>query len=160
MLRSVRFALGLELDIRTRQRSDVAFIAALASEAFAEYSPGSARHTVSMSDEPGAHTWLAVRGSERLGFAVMRSGSERSVRLDAIAVEPASRGLGIGRRLLWHVEVEARSLAAARIELATAEANLAALDLFLKEGFRIVRTMRRYYPRGQDAHILEKRLGR
>ncbi len=148
----------MDLSIRNRRRSDVEFIATLAREAFAEYSPGSARRTVSMSDEPRARTWLAVRGSERLGFAVMRPGPDRVARLDAIAVEPGVRGCGVGRSLLRHVETQARILGATSIELATAEANLAALDLFLKEGFRIVRTMRRYYPRGQDAHILEKPL--
>ncbi len=157
-LRSVRFARGLDLGIRSHRPSDKAFIAALAGEAFGEYSPGSSRHTVSMSEEPHARTWLVVRGERRLGFAVMRPGSDRVARLDAIAVAPAARGRGMGRLLLRHVEAQARALGAVRIELATAEANLAALDLFLKEGFSIVRTRRRYYPRGQNAHILEKNL--
>lgn len=150
----------MDLSIRSRLSSDIEFIAALAREAFAEYSPGSARHTVSMSDEPRARTWLVVSGSERLGFAVTRTGSDGVARLDAIAVVPRSRGRGVGRILLRHVEAQARAQGAGSIELATAEANLAALDLFLKEGFRIVRTLRRYYPRGQDAHILEKLLTR
>lgn len=150
----------LDLGIRTRKGSDKAFIAALAREAFGEFSPGSARHTVAMSEEPHARTLVAVQGRERLGFAVVRVGRDRIARLDAIAVDAGWRGRGVGRQLLCHVEVHARERGAVRLELATAEANLAALDLFLKEGYRIERTLRRYYPRGQDAHLLAKQLAR
>ena len=45
-----------------------------------------------------------------------------------------------------------------RLELCTADYNLAALDLFYRHGFRLVRRRERFYDRGQDACILVKDL--
>lgn len=76
----------------------------------------------------------------------------------AIAVEAAARARGIGGRLMAVAETYAGARGARRLSLQTADANLAALDLFLRRGFRIVRRIRGFYARGQDACLLAKDL--
>jgi ribosomal-protein-alanine N-acetyltransferase len=78
--------------------------------------------------------------------------------LQAIAVEPRARGRGVGSALLSAVEQLARSRDAPAIRLCTAQANLEALDLFLKHGFVIERRLARFYAKGQDACTCVKRL--
>ena len=79
--------------------------------------------------------------------------------LDAIAVTEEARGHGVGRALLAEIEAQASERGTRRLALVTADSNLAALGLFLREGFTIVQRIPRHYPRGQDAVILRKRLG-
>ncbi len=149
---------ALDIAIRSRSASDAAFIEALGREAFAEYSLRSAGQTLAMSEAPAACTFVATRGRTPVGFAVLGVGRDGVAHLDAIAVGASWRGHGVGRRLLQHAESEARARGAGRMSLVTAQANLAALDLFLKEGFCVVTRLPRYYARGQDACRLEKRL--
>jgi ribosomal protein S18 acetylase RimI-like enzyme len=73
-------------------------------------------------------------------------------------VVESQRGRGVGRALLDAAERAAADAGARALELVTAEANLAALELFLKSDYRIVRTLPSFYPRGQTAHVLRKTL--
>jgi ribosomal protein S18 acetylase RimI-like enzyme len=52
----------------------------------------------------------------------------------------------------------ARGAGARDVRLMTAQANVEALELFLKSGFRISERVARFYPRGQDACALVRRL--
>ena len=70
--------------------------------------------------------------------------------LQAIAVELRERGRGIGGRLM-HASARGTKQGAATLRLCTAQANVEALALFIKHGFRIERRMPRFYPNGQDA---------
>jgi ribosomal protein S18 acetylase RimI-like enzyme len=147
---------------------DDAFVAALAGEAFSEYTPDAVSHTLNMvrrcttlvawqevRSRPGGG---AARRHERVGFAAIAEEVSGTLLLNAIAVVRGERGRGIGSRLMEAFERMGRARGARRLELCTADYNLAALDLFLRSGFRIVRRRERFYGRGQDACILVKDL--
>jgi ribosomal protein S18 acetylase RimI-like enzyme len=104
-----------------------------------------------------AHTLVATDDGEPAGFVVVEIGGG-SAHVSAIAVTTESRGRGIGRRLLLAAESLARRSGTAVIALATADSNLAALELFLRAGYRRRRRHGRYYARGQAAVELEKAL--
>jgi ribosomal-protein-alanine N-acetyltransferase len=143
------------LSIRGATAEDAAFIRDLGGEAFGEYSPNAARDTASMAAR--AHTLIATVGSEHTGFVVVEIGAG-TAHLSAIAVKTEARGTGIGRRLVVAAEALARARGASVIGLATADSNLAALELFLRCGFRRRRRHGRYYARGQAAVELVKQL--
>jgi len=115
---------------------------------------------------PGTVAIVAVLGGEPVGFAMTtfhRTGgnsarARRHASLDAIAVDEAHRGRGIGKTLLGGVEREAKKRRSIEIRLVTAESNVAALDLFLRFGFEIVERLERYYPKGQNAVVMNKKL--
>lgn len=143
--------------IRRATPGDAPFIHALSKLAFAEYDPNAARATANMMLETGAHTLLAERHGTPLGFLILHRQSSGELAINAIAVSPSERGKRIGQRLMQAAERHAQSHGFTRITLSTAQANLAALDLFLRCGFTITRRNTRYFG-NQPACQLEKRL--
>jgi ribosomal protein S18 acetylase RimI-like enzyme len=159
--------------VRRYQTDDAAFVAALAKEAFSEYTPLAVSHTLDMVQryttlvalqpprrpvragppEPGA----AAPALSRVGFVAIGGDGEVAL-LHAIAVDDRERGRGVGRRLMRAFESVARARGARRLELVTADCNLAALDLFYRSGFRLLRRRERFYARGQNACVLVKDL--
>ena len=147
----------LPISVRPVRNGDREFIRELSAEVFSEYTPRAGVRALPMTERRGSMTLVAEWRGERAGFAVLVLDRTRAS-LDAIAVTDAARGHGVGRRLLAAVEQLARENGAHSIELVTADANVAGLDLFLRAGFERVRRLRRYYPRGQDAQLLRKGL--
>ncbi|MGH7856457.1 MAG: ribosomal protein S18-alanine N-acetyltransferase [Candidatus Binatia bacterium] len=76
-----------------------------------------------------------------------------------VAVHPEWRRRSIGRRLVEHVIAEARQAKAERATLEVRQHNLPALALYERLGFREVGLRRNYYGAGEDALIMEHRLG-
>jgi ribosomal protein S18 acetylase RimI-like enzyme len=164
------------LTIRPYEAGDDPFIAALAREAFDEFTPHAVSHTLLMVRRcttlvalqevapRGQGTLDGAAGAARpvrrvrVGFVAIADEGNGRVVLNAIAVVRGERGRGIGQRLMVAFEQLARRWGARRLELCTADYNLAALDLFFRRGFRLVRRRERFYERGQDACILVKDL--
>lgn len=147
--------------LRRYRGTDAAFVRELGARAFSEYSPRAGTGMPNAADR-GSAVIVAELGEVAVGFAVVtfeNAGPRRGVAsLDAIAVVEAERGRGVGRALLRGAERVARTRGAAELRLVTAQANVAALDLFLRAGFDTERRLARYYPRGQDAISMRKRL--
>ena len=142
--------------VRRQTAEDEPFIAQLAARAFQEYSLRAAEETLSMARS--GSTWLACRGEQQLGFVIARHDGPSVAELCALAVDETARGQGVGAALLERAE---RALGAAGIReltLHTAEANLSALELFLKQGFRVERRLPRFYRGVFDACAMRKRV--
>ena len=175
-----------ELSIRPYSTEDDAFIADLARDAFLEYTPRAVPHTLALvrrcttfvalhappRREPSGRdvagkapeSLVSTRGAApsrlaRVGFAAVGDEGDGVLSLHAIAVVRGERGRGIGVRLMGAFEQLAARRGAHRLELCTADYNLAALDLFHRQGFRLLRRRERFYERGQDACVLIKDLG-
>lgn len=143
------------LEVRGVRSTDMDFVRELSQQVFLEF-----------SREPGARTlWMAEhytcliaeRSAARVGFAVLRLEPQRLAELAAIAVTETERGRGVGHALLRAAELRARQHGAPGIRLHTADANVAALDLFLKAGYQIRRHLPRHYRNMYDACELVKR---
>ena len=145
------------ISIRSKTSEDAAFIEQLSAQAFGDFQHHAAAATLRLTERPGSTTRLAVRGDERLGFVVVERERDGAW-ISAIAVTPSERGRGIGARLMAEAARLARGSGAARLRLTTAQANVEALELFLKCGFSIDRRIPRYYARGQDACVLTRAL--
>lgn len=143
------------VSIRALEPSDDGFIRELGREAFTEFSLRAERETLRMAKD--APTFVAIQNGERVGFAIVQL-LGASAHLAAIAVIETARGRGVGAVLLQAAENLARARGSQELSLTTADSNLAALDLFLKRGFR--RRVRRggHYSRGQRTIELVKRL--
>jgi ribosomal-protein-alanine N-acetyltransferase len=146
------------IEIRGRTGEDDEFIGGLSRQVFADYSNDAFRHTLAMTRRAGCRTLVAESRGEPQGFAIVEFLPEARASLQAIAVTAAARGRGIGRRLLRAVEQLARRRGVRQLSLMTGEANVEALDLFRKAGFRIVRSAPGYYSKGQAAYIMVKEL--
>jgi ribosomal protein S18 acetylase RimI-like enzyme len=142
--------------VRPLRRSDDDFVAELSRHAFAEFSRKPETTTLAMAHRHGG--FVAERDETPIGFAVVDAAAGRPAELLAIAVVEPERGRGLGRLLLDAAERAARRAGAAVITLHTADANLAALELFHKRGYELERRLPRHYVGVFDAQKLKKRL--
>ena len=149
--------LGSQVLVRPYTPDDAAFVAQLSDKSFAEYGARPSRYTLSVIHRPTTRTWVAVEAEAPLGLVVLELDGPRAALL-AVAVAERARGRGIGGLLMQAAEHHARSSGARDLTLFTADSNLAALDLFLRRGFRIVRRKPGFYSRHQDACELNKTL--
>jgi ribosomal protein S18 acetylase RimI-like enzyme len=141
--------------VRPVQGADFRFIADLGASAFAEFGYASGAARVWMAEH--FCTWVAVSSGSRLdvkrtvaepnrlGFAVLAPPQADRAEISAIAVARGERGRGIGRLLLDATEATAWTRGARQIIAHTADANLAALQLFLSRGYQIRRRLPGYY---------------
>jgi len=81
------------------------------------------------------------------------------VHLLNVAVHPERRGLGYGRGLVACVVDEARAAAARAVFLEVRAGNVVARRLYRQLGFKDLGVRRAYYGPGQDAIVMELRLG-
>jgi ribosomal protein S18 acetylase RimI-like enzyme len=142
--------------IRLGATTDALFLKALGAAAFGEYAGGSGQGTLRLARR--GTTLLACEGDRRLGFAIVETAPHRAAHLSAIATLEGVRGQGIGSALLSAAEKLARLRGAPSIELMTADSNLGALALFIRNGFRFSARPSASYARGQRTVLLEKDL--
>lgn len=114
-------------------------------------------------DQSGVITVIAQEHSTPLGFAILYLRKDlifnRNVgELLAIAVVPEHQGRGIGRTLLAYMESLARKYGATELRLSTAEMNKVACRFFEKAGFTPIGARDSFYPAGQRALEMSKRL--
>ena len=101
-------------------------------------------------------TLMAIAEKGPVGFVMIGPrykdwGSSVTSEVLAIAVDPEHQTKGIGSMLLEAMEEKAEEMHVEQLVLHTASKNKAALHLFETHGFRLKRSISRFYPRGQDA---------
>jgi ribosomal protein S18 acetylase RimI-like enzyme len=150
------------LIFRPAKPKDREFISRLSAQVFSRY--GHYEEIVSAWFEQGAViTEVVVEKNETLGFAMLAFDRQkvfgsRSAHLLAIGIIPEHQRRGVGRALLEHVEEVGRKYNAVEMNLWTAVDNEPALSFFQKTGFEIKKFESYYYPKGQAALAMSKRL--
>ncbi|MEM1796547.1 MAG: ribosomal protein S18-alanine N-acetyltransferase [Zestosphaera sp.] len=73
----------------------------------------------------------------------------------SIAVDPESRGVGLGKKLLTSFEERCSELKIKCLELEVSVKNERALNLYRKLGYKIIERLPNYYP-DSDAYLMRK----
>ncbi len=154
--------------IRPMQAADIEAVARLEQQVFPDPWPMSA-YVEELLFTPKTHYFVLERPlppTEPLrrrwevigmvGMRIERAGDERHAHITTLAVHPAWRRQGWGRRLLRRAMEAARPYAPRRIVLEVRTTNETAMALYRSEGFTIARRLRRYYRDGGDAYLMEK----
>lgn len=84
--------------------------------------------------------WIAERDGERVGCVAIARASDEVAKLRMLLVEPAARGLGLGRTLVRECIRFAREAGYRTLTLWTVDILAGARHIYESEGFRIVAT--------------------
>ncbi|MDI9619748.1 MAG: ribosomal protein S18-alanine N-acetyltransferase [Candidatus Nezhaarchaeota archaeon] len=143
------------ISIRIARLSDLEQIVEVESSSFERPYPPAL--ILSMLYLHGDMFYVATGDHEVLGYVVgAREG--RYGHVLSIAVKPKWRRKGIGVALMKRLLEEFKSslLEGARLEVAVS--NYAAIALYESLGFKKLGVKKRYYPWGEDAYVMFKRL--
>lgn len=80
-------------------------------------------------------------------------------RIYSLGVAPALRGKGVGRLLMGAAEKGALRRGCTRMRLEVRASNASAISLYERAGFCVIAKKKKYYPDGEDALHMEKRIG-
>jgi ribosomal protein S18 acetylase RimI-like enzyme len=147
---------------RLAHEEDLSFIIRLSAQVFSRY--GNYDEIVSgWFEEPGVITKIIADEDTPQGFAMLVMEREkvfgaRRAHLLAIGIVPEHQRKGIGTTLLGSMENLAQQYGGKEIVLMTAVDNQTALAFFQKAGFEVIGTQDQYYPKGQPALAMRKRL--
>lgn len=141
--------------LRDARPADLAALLALESRF-----PGdrlSARQFRHHLGNPRARLRVAVAAGGLLGYhlVLLRQGSAWA-RLYSIAVDPAARGQGLGRRLLADAERQAHAAGRTGLRLEVRQDNRAAAALYEAAGYRRVAALPDYYDDGTPGWRYER----
>lgn len=131
--------------IRRAEAEDAARLAALHGRCFPE-EPWNAEAFRRLLAMPGALAAVQETEAALDGLILLRRAADE-VEVIALAVTPASRRRGIGRRLLERALAKAAEDGARRAFLEVAEDNAAARRLYAAAGFRLCGRRKDYYAR-------------
>ena len=148
---------------RPADEKDAEFIIQVSAQVFLKYG----EYDEIVSDwfgEAAVITEIVLEKNNPLGFAMValerrKVFGPRGAHLLAIGILPEQQRRGVGTALLAHMEELVRKYKAAEIRLWTGVDNTEALSFFQKAGFQIIGSEHDYYPRGQTALALSKKLG-
>ena len=87
-------------------------------------------------EQPEMRFFVARREGRVVGCGALRVGSDGQAELKRMFVDPATRGLKVGRDLLARIEDEARGLGVRLIQLETGIHQPEAIGLYRRFGYR------------------------
>jgi GNAT superfamily N-acetyltransferase len=92
------------------------------------------------SRDPSRETaWIAERAGQRAGCVFCIAKDNGTAQLRSLLVDPAARGLGLGRRLVDECVTFARRAGYQKMVLWTNDPLVSAIRIYLAAGFRLVR---------------------
>ena len=113
----------------------------------------------SLLSERECKTFFALEEGEVVGaVSIMLAPQTRRAKLASIAVMPKHRGKGIAQMLIRKAENTALAEGNRTMTLEVGTSNVPALNLYLKDGFRIQGIIPDYYGHSKDAFYMEKTL--
>jgi len=152
--------ISLPISIREATISDLEEVYKIELECFADDSfPKRLLETFLTS--PECVTLIAVSDGEPLGFiagSVEKLNEEPAGHISTLNVKRGQRRKGIGRRLLDAFEVALTERGVRTCFLEVRANNIAARNLYLKQGYRPLQKLRNYYGIGADGLRLKKNL--
>lgn len=142
--------------IREADLGDLDAIMALESATFAP--DDWSRESMSREIESEHTRYLvAEQGGELVGYAgVLAPSGSTDADIQTIAVAPAHRGAGLGRRLMIELLDYAASSGARAVFLEVRADNSGAQQLYASLGFTVLGVRPRYYKGGIDAVVMKR----
>ena len=94
-----------------------------------------------MSKE-GCHMWVAEWNGKVVGMVGLMNHEPGVAEIQRMHVVPSCRGMGIGKKLLNELVAYAKKQGIEKIELTTSSVQVAAIGLYKKHGFKLVKEIK------------------
>ncbi|MGO4343044.1 ribosomal protein S18-alanine N-acetyltransferase [Pedococcus sp. 2YAF34] len=134
--------------------TDIPQLAALEAELFPDDAWSEPTWWAELAGRPRRAYVVEEEAGQVLGYAGIDLGGEVADVM-TMAVAPAARGRGLGRRLLDELVARAREDHAEHLMLEVRADNDVARNLYDSNGFEVLTVRRRYYQPGDvDAHVM------
>ncbi len=141
--------------VRRARRADAGALGALEAQCFGE--PWSAASLDAELAPDHGRGWI-IEADGELAAALVGYQLFEELHIHRVAVLPALRQRGLGRRVLDQALEEARATGASVALLELRADNTAAIALYRAAGFEVYGNRRRYYSDGTDAILMQKAL--
>ena len=110
-------------------------------------------------EEQGTHGDVSSDQASIAGFVVAHPIRGKVGRILTLDIVPQARRFGLASRLMQECEQRLRAVGCIEVYLETAVNNEPALRLYLKLGYKVLRTLPEYYSsHSLDAYLMGKRL--
>ena len=134
--------------------TDIPQLVALEAELFPDDAWAEATWWAELAGRPRRAYVVEEEAGQVLGYAGVDLGGEVADVM-TMAVAPAARGRGLGRRLLDELVARARQDHAEHLMLEVRADNAVARSLYDSNGFEVLTVRHRYYQPGDvDAHVM------
>lgn len=143
------------MTVREWREEDIPRILEIERECFSD--PWEISAFVAELENPFAHCFLAEEGGQVCGYACLFVLFE-DAEVHNIAVKKSSRGRGIAKLLMDAMHTRAKDLGAERSLLEVRVSNAPAIGLYQNYGYAVYGVRGKYYPDGEDALVMEKKL--
>lgn len=149
-------ARSVNIVLRPATGEDINSIAVIEQLAFSD--PWSEASFAGLLSGPRVRLTVAEANYAVVGYSVLLL-ARPDADLANLAVAPAARGYGIGRKLLDGVVATARRSGVEHVYLEVRQSNARAIALYQSVGFRAFGVRKRYYREPvEDAHVLRLEL--
>jgi ribosomal protein S18 acetylase RimI-like enzyme len=149
-----------DLDLRrleTRAEAEWCALTMAASEPWVTLGRGY-EDSLDIVSDPARETWVARRGGDLVGFAVLQMKGPFAGYVQTVCVAPRARGQGIGTRLLASVE-ERIFRETPNVFLCVSSFNDRARRLYERLGYERIGELRDYIVAGHSEILLRKTTG-
>jgi putative acetyltransferase len=130
------------------RQADVIRLLNLSDAYMASLYPAESNHLLDVSalEKPSVHFFVARHEGRIVGCASLVDAGDGTAEIKRMFVDPASRGLSLGKKLMEALEEQAKALGLATIRLETGISQPEAIGLYRKAGFLEIDAFAPYKP--------------
>ncbi|MBB4953389.1 putative acetyltransferase [Agrobacterium vitis] len=130
------------------RQPDVIRLLTLSDAYMASLYPAESNHLLDVSalEKPGVHFFVARHEGRVVGCAALVEAGDGTTEIKRMFVDPSSRGLSLGKKLLSALEDQAKTLGLAVLRLETGISQPEAIGLYRNAGFKEIDAFAPYRP--------------
>lgn len=107
----------------------------------------------------GNDSYLIMLGGLPVGEFILRYEDNNTLGIESFAIVPKFRGRKLSEQMLQYIE-ENIAKDFKRTILEVSVDNKRAIDIYQKNGYNIINTLKDFYAPGYDAYVMEKKNGK
>lgn len=140
--------MSVTITIEPPRQDDIIRLLNLSDAYMASLYPAESNHLLDVAalEKPGVHFFVARHEGRAVGCASIVEAGDGTAEIKRMFVDPSSRGLSLGKKLLSALEDQAKTLGLTALRLETGISQPEAIGLYRKAGFKEIDAFAPYKP--------------